>query len=52
MEREMVTQERIELGLPEPGEDGEGEKDGKDAEDAVVEEIVEEIIEETEEIVG
>ena len=56
-EHKMVTEEREELGIPDPAEELELQKTrssaGEPAEaEKVVEEIVDELIEETEEVVG
>lgn len=50
---EDLRAERRELGLPEdPHYEADGDGEGGEEEDAVVEELVEEIVEESEEIIG
>ncbi len=50
-EEEELSEEKMELGLPEGVEDGEEREGGEDgAEGAVVEEIVEEVLDEVEEV--
>jgi translation initiation factor 3 subunit B len=55
-EKELLAEERRQLGLPEDGDEADLIKAAAPAAalkaDAIVEEIVEEIIEETEEIIG